>query len=314
MKFVAAGPGAGVSHNPAMIKPGVYPAAVTPFDEKGRIDMPAGARLLSYFEAEGCTGAVLAGTNGEGPSLSAPEKRDLAVGATAVKGKLDTVLGVATPSLDEAVWLCKQADQAGCVAVLLMPPFYFRDAPESGIEAWFAAVMDKSPSPIIIYNFPQKTGVTLSADLIGKFSAHERFAGAKDSSGYADNVATYKAAVGPNQVLFTGDETLLFKALKAGWSGSISGAANVLPQWISQVVADFLGGKPGQAEAKFELILPAIEAIRKQVQPATSKALLRRLGVLPSERMRLPLEPAADAEVDILAGFLSSALGLQFAV
>jgi 4-hydroxy-tetrahydrodipicolinate synthase len=295
-----------------MVKPGVYPAAVTPFDEKGRIDMPAVARLLSFFEAEGCTGAVLAGTNGEGPSLSAPEKRDLVAGAATFRGKLDLILGIATPSLDEATWLCKQADAAGCAAVLLMPPFYFRDVEEAGIEEWFTTVMDKCPLPVVIYNFPQKTGVTLSASLLGRLSKHEKFAGAKDSSGHIDNIDSYRSALGPDHVLFVGNETLLLKALQAGWSGSISGAANVLPQWLSQVVREFAGGKVENAAAKFELILPSVEALRKPAQPAASKALLARMGVLPHARMRLPLQAASGPAIDELAAFLNSALGLRF--
>src|SRR5688572_23691682 len=99
-----------------MLKPGVYPAAVTPFDEKGRVDMAGMARLLAWFEANGCVGAVLAGTNGEGPSLSATEKRDLIQHAVPLRGKLDLVLGIATPSLDEAIWLTRRAEEAGAVA------------------------------------------------------------------------------------------------------------------------------------------------------------------------------------------------------
>lgn len=296
-----------------MIRPGVYPAAVTPFDDKERVDMAAVARLLAWFEAEGCTGAVLAGTNGEGPSLSAPEKRDLVLGAMPLRGKLDLILGIATPSLDEAVWLCKQAASAGCVGVLLMPPFYFRDATPQGIEEWLRAVLDRSPSPVIVYNFPQKTGVTLPAEMLCRLSAHERFAGIKDSSGAVENIAAFREAVQPEHVLFMGNETLLWQALQTGWSGSISGAANVLPMWISQIVLEFAGA-PGSGEAKFLLTVPAIEALRKHPQPATNKALLERLGVLPSARLRLPLTPLESAEVAELAAFLQSTLGLRFPV
>src|SRR5690242_18708589 len=100
---------------------GVYPAAVTPFRADGSIDEVSLARLLAYFEAAGCQGVVLAGTNGEGPSLSAFEKRDLLRAAQAAKGGLLTVLGIATPSLTEALWLSQQAGKSGADAILLMP-------------------------------------------------------------------------------------------------------------------------------------------------------------------------------------------------
>jgi dihydrodipicolinate synthase/N-acetylneuraminate lyase len=295
-----------------MLQPGVYPAAVTPFDAKGRIDIPAVARLLAWFESGGCKGAVLAGTNGEGPSLSAPEKRDLIAAAALVKGRLDLILSIATPSLDEAVWLCKQADQAGAVSVLLMPPFYFRDASAQGIEAWFRAVLDKSPLPVVLYNFPEKAGVTITADMLSRLADHDRFAGVKDSSGNPENIASYRAAIHPGHLLFVGNETLILKAMGAGWSGSISGAANVLPMWLSQVVSELLRGELDSASAKFELILPSIERLRCTPQPAMNKALLLRLGVLPYDGVRLPLEPVAPEDAGRLAKDLQDALGLQF--
>src|SRR4051812_1946026 len=107
-----------------VLERGIYPAAVTPFDEKGRVDILCVARLLAWFESNGCKGAVLAGTNGEGPSLSPVEKRDLLRDAMPLRGTLDLILGIATSSSDEAIWLCKQAGAVGAKAILLMPPYY----------------------------------------------------------------------------------------------------------------------------------------------------------------------------------------------
>jgi len=165
------------------MKPGVYPAAVTPLSAKGEVDLPAVARLMAWYKAGGCTGVVLAGTNGEGPSLSAVEKRDLVRGAVPLADGLDIVLGVATPSLDEAIWLCKQANNASAKAVLLMPPGYFREVSEDGVAKWFEAVLDASPIPILIYNFPKMTGITLSAETMARLSVHDKMIGLKDSSG-----------------------------------------------------------------------------------------------------------------------------------
>jgi 4-hydroxy-tetrahydrodipicolinate synthase len=121
------------------------------------------ARLLAHFEACGCQGAVIAGTNGEGPSLSAGEKRDLLKSASAARGKLTLILGVATSSLDEAHWLCRRAAELEASAVLLMPPSYFRSVTEDAIVDWFLWVLDRSPVPILVYNLPKFTGWTASS-------------------------------------------------------------------------------------------------------------------------------------------------------
>lgn len=281
-----------------MLSPGVYPAAVTPFDESGRIDMSAVARLLAFFESQGCRGAVLAGTNGEGPSLSAVEKRDLIRGAMPLRGKLDLLQGIATSSLEEAVWLSEQAAKCGAAGVLVMPPSYFK-AGEEGIRRWFEALLAMAPLPVVAYNFPQRTGVELSAALLAGLSAasgpaRQRLGGVKDSSGEAANLASFRSAV-PALPMFVGDETLLWSALDAGWSGTISGAANVMPGWLSTVVREH-GTESGRA--KFDLALPAIRAIRAASQPACHKAVLHRLGIIPNPAVRLPLLPPPEEEVE----------------
>lgn len=277
------------------LAPGVYPASVTPFDDRGRIDLPAVARLLAYFRSEGCQGVVLAGTNGEGPSLSAVEKRDLVKAAVPLAADLAVILGIATPSLEEAVWLSRQAADAGAAAVLLMPPGFFRDASEAGIEAWFRTVMDRSPLPVLVYNFPQRAGVRLEAELIARLADHPQFLGLKDSSGEAANLASYAGAA-KGKSMFVGDETLLADAMAAGWSGTISGAANCLSRWFAAALRDWPEDRES-AMAKLELVRPALSALRALPQPMAHKVILRDRGVLPNARVRLPLEELDEARL-----------------
>lgn len=295
---------------PANLEIGVYPASVTPLDEKGGIDFPAIARLLAWFEAAGCKGVVLAGTNGEGPSLTAPEKRDLIRESIPLSGKLKIIQGIATSSLEEAVWLCNQAHKDGAVAALVMPPGYFREASEEGIAAWFESLLERTQMPIVAYNFPQRTGVTLGADLLARLANRDSFAGVKDSSGAVENLAAYASALAESgRSLFVGNETLLVSALEAGWSGTISGAANVIPYPLTCVVRDFAGGRNQSAESKFEILLPAIEAIRQADQPAMHKAILNSIGVLPRPDVRLPLMPPNAATRNSLFELLTSTVG-----
>jgi 4-hydroxy-tetrahydrodipicolinate synthase len=293
-----------------MFQAGVYPASVTPFNGKGQIDMPAFARLLAWFEAAGCRGAVLAGTNGEGPSLSAVEKRDLIRDAMPLRGELDIVLGVATSSLEEAVWSCNQAEKSGAIGALVMPPSYFREAAEDGIVDWFLALLNRTGIPVLVYNFPQRTGITITSRMLQRVAEHDRFAGVKDSSGSKENLSGYASALdGSNKVLYVGNETLLYDALEAGWTGTISGAANVMPYPLVRVVVDWVEGKQESAKVKHQLALPGIEALRGKPQPATNKALLENIGVLPSSAVRLPLSTLSASAVGDLRAELERHLG-----
>jgi 4-hydroxy-tetrahydrodipicolinate synthase len=142
-------------------------------------------------------------------------------------------------------------------------------------------------------------------------ASHENFAGAKDSSGEESNIASYKEAA-PGKVLFVGNETLLMKALDAGWTGSISGAANALPQWLSQIVLEWTTNDKESAEVKFELIMPLLEALRKSPQPAMNKALLAKHGVLTIADPRLPLTGVSDADRDRVAELIKTVTGFKF--
>ncbi|MCH8979000.1 MAG: dihydrodipicolinate synthase family protein [Armatimonadetes bacterium] len=265
-----------------MLGSGVYVAAVTPMDEGGRVDDASVARLLAYFEAAGCKGVVLAGTNGEGPSLSAIEKRDLLRTASKCAGALKLVLGIATPSLDEARWTCEQAAKNGAVAALVMPPAYYREATADGVLDWFVALADESPCPIIAYNFPKMTGFTMTEEFVSQLAQHDNVIGFKDSSGEMDNLITYRRAATEGTELFVGNETLLLQALKGGWTGTISGAANCIPQWLAKVVAE-------RDEPTFRTVRAVVEAIRSCPQPMTNKAVLHALGVISTPTPRLPL-------------------------
>jgi 4-hydroxy-tetrahydrodipicolinate synthase len=288
-----------------VLLPGVYPASITPFTPEGKVDHLIMARLLAGYEAAGCKGVVLAGTNGEGPSLSAVEKRDLVRTMVPVRGKLQLIAGVASPSLDEAIWLCQQAAKDGAVAALVMAPGYFREASPEGIAKWFERLLDDARLPVLAYNFPQRTGITLTPDLFARLADHPNLAGLKDSSGERGNLPAYRTALKEHHVLYVGNETLLLEALANGWTGTISGAANVVAEWLCQVMAT-----SGQAQqTKFDLLLPVLEAIRKSPQPATHKAILHANGLLPCPDLRLPLE-AASSEVVTPVRTALSTLGL----
>jgi 4-hydroxy-tetrahydrodipicolinate synthase len=274
---------------------GVFPASVTPFDENGEIDFPGVARLVSWFRSHECSGIVFAGTNGEGPSLSAVEKRDLVKIAVPLANEAPIVLGVTTSSLDEAIWSCESARKAGAAAALVMPPTYFKDASWEGIARWFEALLDATTLPVLAYNFPQRSGFAIVPELIDRLHPRDNFAGVKDSSGEAGNLEPFKQAA-PGKKLYVGDERLLVKALDAGWNGTISGAANVIPGWLSRVAKEWTTDQES-ARVKHSLVEGPLKALKSSPQPTTNKAILARLGQLDRRAPRLPLLEMEDDDL-----------------
>lgn len=292
-----------------MLGSGVYPAAVTPFLPTGDVDSVSFARLLAFFEAAGCAGVVVGGTNGEGPSLSAVERRDLCRDAVRFAGKLTIIQGIASSALPEAVWLAQQAGKAGAVACLVMPPSYFRHVSVTALRDWFLHLMDRSTIPVLVYHFPKMTGIDVLPEVIETLQ-HERFAGIKDSSGNADNLPRLRAALNEDQALFVGEERLLVDALDHGWTGAISGVANVLPQWLSRLVFELTDpALRDSGLAKATLLRPLIDQIRAAEQPASHKALLCSWRILSHPDVRLPLTATQDA--DALADLIRARLGIH---
>jgi len=267
---------------------GVYPAMVTPMHPGGEVDVPSTVRLALWFGSQGCRGVVLAGTNGEGPSLAAVEKRDLVRSVVAATDGMPVVIGIATPSLSEAAWLCEQSRKAGAMAALVMAPAYFREAPPDAVAEWYEALFAATTLPCIVYNFPQRTGYTFDGEFIARLSRHERMIGVKDSSGHAANLPIYRQTC-PGS-LFVGDETLLLDALDAGWQGTISGASNQVARELSEIVRQY---PDESARVHFELTRPRIEAIRAVPQPMGHKRWMRDNGILDSDAVRLPLRQPA---------------------
>jgi 4-hydroxy-tetrahydrodipicolinate synthase len=288
------------------------PACVTPFDQQGAIDFVSLARLIAYFHGCGCSGVVVAGTNGEGPSLSAVEKRDLVKAAVPLSGGMKVILGISTPSLPEAKWLAEQAGKSGADGVLVMAPGYFRNASGSGVVKWFEEVASASPIPMLAYNYPKYTGFTFTKEVVEALSLHPNIKGIIDSSGDRANLDLFRKAA-PDIDLCVGDETLLLEALGAGWQGTISGAANLVPQWLVRIV-DRFGEEGDFSQSCFEIVKPVLEAIRQGTQPATNKAVLADWGLISHQEVRLPLENVDASElialIELKLGLRSANLGI----
>lgn len=215
---------------------GISPALVTPFAGED-VDI---ARLFDHATeclSRGCTSATVFGTTGEGPSVSATE-RDRVAAELVDRGfpARRLVEGVIASSADEAAFSAGQALRRGARAVLLAPPFYFRQPEDEAVFAWYAAVfrrIGRDLRDIILYHIPSMTGVPLSHAVIARLAATFPGAilGVKDSACDPDATMALIAAF-PDLTILVGDESYLGRACAVGAGGSICGVANVAPEAV----------------------------------------------------------------------------------
>ncbi|MDW8107412.1 MAG: dihydrodipicolinate synthase family protein [Armatimonadota bacterium] len=274
---------------------GVHVAAITPFNSAGAVDAPVFVRLLAHFEAQGAQGVVIAGSTGEGPSLSAPEKAHLYEVAASAKGKLQIVAGVLVCSLDEALYLARQAYRAGCDALMVAPPFYYAPSLE-GLIAFYRAVLDASRLPVVLYNIPQRTHVKITPALLDALIDHPNLVGVKDSSGSVRSLYQF-LRYAPRLRVWVGEEKLLLRCLQRGGAGTISGLANVC---LPRLVRLYQSFQCGQAcDGLQALIDAAADALDAFPAPANFKYALSLDG-FPFSHVRPPLSDLTEVQRDAL--------------
>lgn len=273
------------------IRTGVHVASITPFTAEGAIDASYLARLLAHFEAQGAQGVVVAGSTGEGPSLSAPEKVQLYELAVQAKGNLQITAGVLVCSLDEALYLTRQAYRAGCDALMVAPPFYY-PASLDGLIQFYRAVLDASRLPVILYNIPQRTRHKITPPLIDALLEHPNLHGIKDSSGSVRSMGRF-LKYAPRLRVWVGEEKLLSRCLQGGGAGSISGLANVYLARMARLCEAFQRGEA--CDGLQSLINAAADALDEFPAPANFKYALTLTG-FPKTHVRTPLIDLSESQ------------------
>jgi 4-hydroxy-tetrahydrodipicolinate synthase len=211
---------------------GIIAAVLTPIDAGLDIDTP---RLLSHIHsllADGCSMVSTFGTTGEGASFSSREKlaahQALIAGGIAPRQLLPAIMACA---LDEGATQLAELAGLGCPYALVLPPFYYRQAPLAGLIDYFESLYRRAGSPkigIVLYNIPAMSGITITHDLLRGLA--ERgvvpLAGVKDSTGDVESGLAFVRAF-PNLAVFTGDDRVLLPLVAAGGAGIIGGLPNL---------------------------------------------------------------------------------------
>ena len=247
---------------------GLWCAMLTPLDRDGGVDHARFAAHARRLLAQGVDGVAPFGTTGEGQSFSTAERADglAALLDAGIPGER-VIAATGCAALTETVALTRHGAQAGCAACLVLPPFFFRDASDEGLYAWYARVIEAVADPrlrILLYHIPQVCGVPLSVDLVARLAAAFPgiVAGVKDSAGdWAHTSALVERL--PELAIMVGHEPHLPRLLRAGGAGTICGVANVYPELVLALTS------PGVGPADEERIATFIEiAFRQPFLPA----------------------------------------------
>jgi 4-hydroxy-tetrahydrodipicolinate synthase len=274
---------------------GLWVAVATPLDAAGAVDHDALVKHCQWLLASRCDGLALFGTTGEGPSFGSSER--LAAAEALLQAGIPAsriTLGTGCSAIPETVALTRGALALGLMHVLIVPPFFFRDVTEEGIEDAFAAIIDGVGSEKLratLYHIPQVAGVPVPAAALGRLRARygRLVAGVKDSTVTGDlaNFRDFRKAA-PECGCVVGLEVDIWRSLELGGTGSINGMSNVVPKLV-RAMFEGPGAEPFMRKAANLLAgLP--------FAPAVKSALAARTGDAAWRAVRPPLRPV-DAAV-----------------
>jgi 4-hydroxy-tetrahydrodipicolinate synthase len=211
---------------------GVIAAIATAVDRGGVPDCPRSTALARYLLDNGCDGLNVLGTTGEATSFSVAQRKHLMAAYHEAGLPMSRLMvGTGAAALADAIELTRHAAALGFAGALVLPPFYYKGAPDDGLAAYVEAILDataEQPVPLYLYHFPAMSGLPWHVGLIRRLLADfgDRIVGLKDSSGDMA-YARQAASIAPNFRVFPSTEAALMEARNGPFAGCISATVNL---------------------------------------------------------------------------------------
>lgn len=278
-------------------------ALITPMDEQGEVDYDGLERLITFHLSEKTDALLVLGTTGESSTLSSEEEEEiLRFTVEKVNGKVPVIAGAGTNATKKTIERVNRFAELGADQVLVITPYYNKTS-DDGLLAHFTAIADRSPVPIILYNVPSRTGMTIPIQVLERLAKHPKIIGIKEASGDISYVMAVARLLNETFVLYSGNDDMILPVLSVGGSGVISVWANIKPKQVHDLVSAFNNGNIEKAQTIQLEALPLIHALFSETNPIPVKAAMEILG-LPAGPLRLPLVSLAEEKKEQLARLL----------
>jgi len=271
----------------------VLTAMVTPFHDDGSLDVEGAARVAEHLADHGHDGVVVSGTTGESPTTTAEENgRVLRAVVEAVGDRLSVVAGVGTNNTAHSVELAVQAEKIGAHGTLVVTPYYSKPTQE-GLATHFTTVADACGLPVMLYDIPGRSSITIGEDTYRRVAEHQRIVAVKDAVG--DLCRGVRIMVETGLAFYSGDDVMNLAWLTHGASGVVSVVGHVAGREHAAMAAAVDHGDLDDALDIYRRLVPVVDVIMNRAQGVmTAKAAMQLLGVLDNRAVRLPLVPAGD--------------------
>lgn len=274
-------------------------AIITPMCEDGSINWDELGRIIDSQLENGTDAIIIAGTTGEASTFSDEEHVEaFRYTVKRVGGRVPVVAGAGSNHTDYAAWLSKEAKAVGVDALLHVTPYYNKTS-QKGLISHFTAIADATDLPVILYNVPSRTGMTIQPETYLALSKHPNIVAAKEASGNFSAIAKTRYLCGDNLDIYSGNDDQIVPILSLGGKGVISVLSNVMPKATHDLCQLYFDGKTEESSNLQIQLMGLINALFCDVNPIPVKEAMNLLG-WKAGQCRLPLADMSDAERELL--------------
>jgi 4-hydroxy-tetrahydrodipicolinate synthase len=268
---------------------GVATALITPLNERG-VDYETLGRLIDWQIEKGINALVIAGTTGEGSTLSDEEHRQvLRYSVERTAGRVPVIAGTGSNDTGYALSLTRYACEIGADAMLVVTPYYNK-ATQNGLIKMYSMLADASTKPLILYDVPSRTGVGIEPATYAALADHPMIAGIKEANGNISKIVETASLVNDRLSIYSGNDDQIVPILSMGGQGVVSVLSNVAPAETVEICDRWFAGDTAGAAALQCRYLPLIKALFSEVNPIPVKAAMAAMG-FGENYVRMPLTP-----------------------
>ncbi len=287
-------------------------AIITPMYADGKVNFERLEQLIDEQIVNNTDAIIICGTTGESSTLSEPEHVEcIKVAVSAAKKRVPVIAGTGSNDTQTAVYLTKEAQNAGADGALLVSPYYNK-ATQKGLIAHYSEIAKNTDLPLILYNVQSRTGVNIAPETaVTLAKTCDNVVAIKEASGSIAQVAKLMSLAEGCIDLYSGNDDQIVPLLSLGGIGVISVLSNVAPKYTHDIVASFMEGDVAKSRAMQLRAIPLIDALFSEVNPIPVKMAMNLMGKDVGQ-LRLPLTTMEEANAKKLAEAMK-AFGLSLA-
>lgn len=278
---------------------GVGVALTTPFTNED-VDYEAFEKHIDFLIENGVKSIIINGTTAENPTLTTEERNTLLeCGIKKVNGRVPVIAGTGTNNTQASIDASIKAKELGADAIMLITPYYNKTS-QRGLIAHFTKIADEVALPVVLYNVPSRTNMTIDIETVLKLSENPYIVALKDATGDLEYAKTLKQQLPSDFALYSGNDDNMLDYYQLGGAGLISVVANAIPQETQQLYDYVVNDQLEQANTLHRDITELLDHLSVDVNPVPIKLLTSELGFGRYE-VRLPLVTLEEQERKVLS-------------